>query len=65
MIRITASEALFGFAAWLTCRKKPITIGAKYPCGKVAELVDEWRRVNKLPQPRSKVFANNIKQPKD
>jgi hypothetical protein len=64
MVRITASEALYGFAGWLTARKKPITIGAKYSAGAVAVLVDEWCKTNKLPHPRVKVFAKNIKQPK-
>jgi len=26
---ITASEAVFGFGAWLTTRKSPVTLGAK------------------------------------
>jgi hypothetical protein len=34
--------ALFDFAAWLTTRKTPVTIGAEYDAAIVAELVEEF-----------------------
>ena len=62
--KITASEAVFGFAAWLTTRPKSIRIGAKCECGIVARLVGEWCATNKLPEPR-KIYPHNIKHPSD
>jgi hypothetical protein len=34
--------ALFDFAAWLTTRKTPVTIGAEYDAAIVAELAEEF-----------------------
>lgn len=62
--KITASEAVFGFAAWLTCRKNSIKIGAKYDAGIMAQLAEEWLKTNKLSAPRENIYPKNITQPK-
>ena len=49
--RLSASEAVYGFAGWLTTRKEKIEIGVNEECGKVADLVDLFCRVNNLPEP--------------
>ena len=52
--RITASEAVYGFAAW---------IGANYNAAPVADLVKIWCDANHLPDPRDNVYPKNIIQP--
>lgn len=49
---LSPSEALYGFAAWLTTRDEPITIGAKHDASEVAELVVKYCKTNKLKEPR-------------
>mgnify|MGYP001587878508 FL=1 len=61
--RIIASEALFGFAAWLTCRTQALMIGANYDAAPMAVLVKIWCDTNDLPEPRDHVYPQNIKQP--
>lgn len=61
--RIIASEAVFGFAAWLTTRQVPITIGAPQDCGAVCDLVKAWLTANGLPGVRDGVYPGNICQP--
>lgn len=50
---LSASEALFGFGAWLTARSKPITFGATYNAGPMAQLINEFSRANNLNPPRN------------
>ena len=61
---ITASEAVYGFAAWLTGRKQKVSFGAKCCCAPAAELAGLWCRTNGLPPPRPKAYPKNIKHPK-
>jgi hypothetical protein len=39
LTEMKAADALYGFVAWLTTRKKPITFGANHECGVAAEAV--------------------------
>ena len=64
MEKITASEAVYGFAAWLTCRKDAVTLGANNDAAIVAELVGKWCKINELPRPRDGIYPDNIKMPK-
>lgn len=59
---INASEALYGFAAWLTSRSKSVTIGAKHDAAIVADLVKEWSEYNNL-EPVRDIYPKNIKHP--
>ena len=61
---VTASEAVFGFAAWLTGRIQGQCFGAHFNSAPAAELAGLWCDENKLPRPR-KIFPKNIIQPKE
>lgn len=63
--RITASEAVFGFAAWLTMHKQIVSFGANVDCAPAAELAGKWIKENNLPDPREGVYPHNITQPKE
>lgn len=60
---MTASEAVYGFAAWLTCRQEAITLGAAHDAAPAADLVQRWCATNNLPPPRDEVYPGNITQP--
>lgn len=47
-----ASEALFGFAGWLTSRDEAITMGATHHAGPAADAVKEFCDANELESPR-------------
>lgn len=61
--KMTASEALFGFMGWLTCRPEAVTLGAAHDAAVAADLVKLWCEVNNLPSPRDGVYPGNITQP--
>ncbi len=58
--RILPSEALYGFASWLTVRNEPITLSARHEAGIAAELVAEFCKVNRLEDPRDGVYPGNL-----
>lgn len=60
---ISASEALFGFAAWLTMQDPPVTFGATANAAPMADLVQKWMVANDLDPPREGIFPENIKHP--
>ena len=64
MSDISASEAVFGFAAWLTCLEHPVILGAKHDAAIAAELAELWCQTNTLSPPRDGVYPQNITQPK-
>lgn len=49
---LSPSEALYGFAGWLTIRDTPVTMSATHDAAEVARLVDEFCQVNELEAPR-------------
>ena len=49
---MTASEALFGFAAWLTTREEVTTFSSKHDAAPAADLVGEFVKVNGLAEPQ-------------
>jgi len=61
--RITASEAVYGFAAWLAGRKDPVTISSEHDAAIVCDLVKTWCDVNELDEPREGVYPGNIVHP--
>lgn len=61
---MNASEAVYGFAAWLTTRKEVTTMGANNDCALVAELVAEFIKVNELPKVRDG-WEENLTHPAD
>lgn len=52
MEELSGSEAVYGFAAWLTCRNESVVFSARDDAAIVADLVGEFCKVNKLPEPR-------------
>lgn len=51
-IPLIASEALFGFCAWLTCRKKLTKMGWMEDCAPIPPLIDAFCLANNLQPPR-------------
>jgi hypothetical protein len=49
---LSGSEALYGFAAWLTTRKEAITIGSNHDAAAVCDLVKRFCDENHLDEPR-------------
>lgn len=49
---LTASEALYGFAAWLTGRKEKVTLSSSDDAAVVADLVNAFIKANSLSEPR-------------
>ena len=59
---MNATEAIYGFAAWLTCHPEAITVGATHDAAIVAERCDEWCKANGLPEVTPE-YPDNIKHP--
>lgn len=59
---MTGSEAVFGFAAWLTTRDQDITMGRTHECSEVARLCDVFITKNNLPPPRHH-WTDNLTHP--
>lgn len=51
MSELKASEALFGFAGWLTTREEVTQMGARHDCAGIADLVKEFCDANGLTEP--------------
>lgn len=58
--KLSASEALYGFCAWLTTRNKITKMGSTEDCGVVTDLIEEFCSVNSLPPPSEKWTENLI-----
>ncbi len=50
---LSPSEAVFGFASWLTVRDEPVTMSAYHNAGVVAELVDQFCKRHDFKEPRN------------
>ena len=59
---LTGSEAVYGFCGWLTTRKEVTRMGSKHDCAVIADLVDEFCKVNNLQEPGND-WHNNLKHP--
>lgn len=49
---LSPSEAVYGFAGWLTTRDDPVTMSGKHNAAIVAELVDEYVKKQNFEEPR-------------
>jgi len=49
---LSGSEALYGFCAWLTSRKKITKMGSTNDCGIIADLIKTFCDTNNLEEPR-------------
>ncbi len=52
MDEMTASEAVYGFVAWLTTRDTAETFSAEHDAAPAADLVAEFCKTNGLAEPR-------------
>jgi len=59
---LTASEALYGFAGWLTTREEAVTASAHHDATIWAELAVTFIKENKLDSPREG-WENNLIHP--
>ena len=62
MDRLTASEAIYGFVAWLTTQPGVIKMGASENCVPVCEAIKVFCEENGLPSPRDG-WENNLIHP--
>jgi hypothetical protein len=51
---MTGSEAVYGFAAWLTTREEVTTMSASHECSVIADLCDKFCKCNRLRSPRDR-----------
>lgn len=51
---LTASEAVYGFTAWLSTRSRVLEIGASKECSGLVPLVERFTTANKLADPRDR-----------
>lgn len=63
-IQLSASEAVYGFAAWLSYRKEPVIFSSHNNCAIIADLVDEFCKTNNLKNPRND-WQNNLIHPSE
>ena len=60
--KLSASESVYGFAAWLTTREQVTTMGSGRDCALIADLVNQFCRENKLRDPRDE-WSKNLVHP--
>jgi len=64
MDKMSASEAIFGFAAWLTTRENMTVMSSAHNCVPVMDRIKEFCDTNKLPDPRDG-WEKNLTHPKE
>lgn len=62
--QLTPSEAVYGFAGWLTCRKEKTVMSACDDAAPIAELVEQFCDANNLSE-ISENWPNNLIHPLD
>ena len=62
--QMNASEAVYGFASWLTCRKDKVCFSSTDDSGIAADLVKEFCSANALPEISDK-WPDNLAHPGD
>jgi hypothetical protein len=58
--KLTPSEAVYGFSAWLTMRPKAITLSARHDASGIAALVDQFCKANGFDAPRYGFEQTNL-----
>ncbi len=59
---LNPSEAVYGFAAWLTTREEKTIMSSSDDAAPIANLVEEFCRANNLPEP-SEHWPRNLIHP--
>ena len=62
-VDLTASEALFAFAAWLTTRDEVTILSAQHSAAPIAKLVGDFVAVNCLAEPRGDFNEHKTRHP--
>ena len=62
MNKMTASEAVYGFAAWLTGRDEKTVMSSTADAAPIAKLVGQFCKENRLEDPRDG-WENNLIHP--
>ncbi len=60
--KLSPSEAVFGFACWITTRIEPVTASAAHDSGVWANLVEKFCKTNELDETRVG-WEENLKFP--
>ena len=63
MRKLTATEALYGFAGWLTSRDEAVTLSRHHDAAIVADLVAEFIKANDLGDVSSEDWNRYLKYP--
>lgn len=58
--KVLPSEALYGFAAWLTTRDEAITLGSTHDASVVADVVKQYCEAQGYENPRDDHYPKNI-----
>jgi hypothetical protein len=61
--KVSPSEALYMFGAWLTTREEKVTFSHKHDASKMADLISEFCKANNLDEPRENMYPKNLKHP--
>jgi len=61
---LSPSEALYGFAGWITTREKKMCAGSHEECGQWADAVNKFCKTNGLDDPRDG-WEKNLTHPKE
>ena len=56
-------EAVYGFCGWLTTRKEKTVMSSSDDAACIADLIEEFRKANGLPEPRDN-WAADLTHPK-
>ena len=64
LTEMKVADAIYGFAAWLTTRKKPITFGSGHNCAPAADAVKQFLE-KQGEEEVSDEYPNNIIMPED
>ena len=63
-VGLSASEALYGFAGWLTCKKEKTIMSSTDDAAPIADLISQFCGVNQLDEPRAH-WEDNLTHPQD
>jgi hypothetical protein len=57
---VSPSEAIYGFAGWLTTRSDAVTMGSTHDAAVVADLVHQYCQHQGFEEPREHVYPDNL-----
>lgn len=60
---ISPSEAVSGFAAWISTRPETLSCGAEHECTPLIKALIQWCRANNLEDPRAGIYPDNLTVP--